>query len=225
MKKLNPLKKSLEEPRDEGKLYGSTNITQKPSARGGSKDFFRGFNLFYIAVFVISILGCARDPKKPGYELMAEMAHPVPYETYASNPVTPDGKTLQAPPDGTVPRGFLPYHYGTTLQEAERAGRELTNPFPTSTEVLARGKKVYETFCLVCHGPEGKGDGPLIPKFPNPPSFTSKAIREYPEGRIYHVITRGFGLMASYASQIRPEDRWKVVRYVQTLQQPEGTNP
>lgn len=177
--------------------------------------------VFVLAVLVISISTCDRNKKMPGYDILPDMAQPVPYESFAKNPVTPDGKTLQAPPDGTIPRGFLPYHYGTTPDEAERAGRELTAAFPASPEVLARGKIVYETFCLVCHGPEGKGDGPLIPKFPNPPSFTSREIANYPEGRIYHTVTIGFGLMSSYASQISPEDRWKLVRYVQTLQRPQ----
>lgn len=171
---------------------------------------------------LLTVTACERDPRKPGYEVMPEMVHAVPYESFALNPVTEDGKTLQLPAPGTVPRGFMPYHYGDTPEEAERAGRELLNPISAAPTVFARGKQVYETFCLVCHGPEGKGDGPLIPKFPNPPSFTSKAVREYPEGRIYHVVTKGFGLMASYASQISQEDRWKLVHYVQTLQRPAG---
>lgn len=148
------------------------------------------------------------------------MAHPVPYEAYAPNPLMKDGKTLQPPPAGSIPRGFLPYHYGPTPEEAVRAGRELTNPVPATPENIARGKQVYEQTCLICHGPAGKGDGPLIPKFPNPPSFTSKTLKEYPEGRLFHVITRGSGMMASYAAQVSAEDRWRVVRYIRTLQGP-----
>jgi hypothetical protein len=32
------------------------------------------------------------------------------------------------------------------------------------------------------------------------------------------VITQGFGGMPDYASQISPEDRWKIVAYVRALQ-------
>lgn len=167
-----------------------------------------------------SLMACERNPKKTGYELLPDMAHSMPYDAFAPNPVTRDGKTLQLPPPGSIPRGFLPYHYGNTPEEAERAGREVTDPIPVTPASLARGKKVYETFCSVCHGDQGKGDGPLIPKFPNPPSYTSKKVQDYPEGRLFHIITRGSGMMASYASQISPEDRWKVVQYVQTLQHP-----
>ncbi len=175
---------------------------------------------FLLISLLIVSAACERNPKKPGYEFIPEMVHSIPYDSFAANPNTPDGKTLQAPPDGTLPRGFRPYHYGNTPEEAVRAGRELKNPLPATVENRACGQKVFETFCLVCHGSAGKGDGPLIPKFPNPPSFTSKTVRNYPEGRIFHVVTKGSGMMASYASQISPEDRWKLVQYVQTLQHP-----
>jgi mono/diheme cytochrome c family protein len=178
---------------------------------------------YLIAVLLVSAaatFACERNPKKPGFELLPDMARSVPYDAYAPNPLTKDGKTLQPPPEGSIPRGFEPFPYGATPEEAERAGRELQNPVAATPENLARGKKLYDRFCLVCHGAEGKGDGPLIPKFPNPPSFTSKAVREYPEGRLYHVISRGAGMMQSYASQIAPEDRWRIVHYVRTLQGP-----
>ena len=173
-----------------------------------------------LSLLIMGGLACERNPKQPGYEFLPEMVHSIPYDSFAKNPVTPDGKTMQAPAVGSIPRGFTPYHYGNTPEEAERAGRELINPVALTPEVLVRGKKVYETFCLVCHGPEGKGDGPLIPKFPNPPSYTSKNVRDYPAGRLFHIITRGSGMMASYASQISPDERWKLVYYVQSLQQP-----
>ncbi len=170
---------------------------------------------FFIVVFLIAA-GCSQqDPKKPGYEFLSDMAHSIPYDAFAPNPNTADHKTLQLPPEGSIPReGFLPYHY----EDAEKAGLELKSPFPKTAENLARGKQMYETFCLVCHGVEGKGDGPVIPKFPAPPSYKTNPVKDYPEGRLFHVVTRGVGLMSSYASQISVEDRWKLVQYVQTLQ-------
>jgi len=159
--------------------------------------------------------GCERDHRKRAYEFLPEMVHPVPYEAFAPNPNTPDGKTLQRPVPGTIPRGFMPYPYP---EDRERAGRELSNPLSKTDAVLARGKHHYQTFCLTCHGVQGKGDGPLIPKFPNPPSFTTKRVRNLSEGILYHVITMGAGQMESYASQIASDDRWTIVYYVQTLQ-------
>jgi len=165
----------------------------------------------------LRMIGCDHVNQR-GFEYMPDMAHSVPYDAFAANPVTRDGKTLQAPVAGTVPRGFLPFRYGPGPEEADRAGRELTNPVPVTPASLAHGQALYQTFCLVCHGQSGKGDGPLVPKIPNPPSYSSERVRAFPAGRIYHVMSMGTGNMPSYASQISSEERWLIVQYVQTLQ-------
>jgi mono/diheme cytochrome c family protein len=179
------------------------------------------------ALLSLSTTACRKAGIHPGYELyFHDMAHSTPYDAFQPNPVTRDGKTLQRPVPGTVPVGHLPFRYAATPEEAVRAGRELTDPFPATAATLARGQAVYQTFCWVCHGSTGQGDGPIIPRFPNPPAYNSERVRAFPEGQIFHVITRGTAIMPSYAAQISPEDRWKVVRYVETLQRlpakPEG---
>lgn len=173
----------------------------------------------------LALAACGGDPRSAGWEYMPTMAHSVAYDSFAPNPVTRDGKTLQAPVPGTVPRGYLPFHYGPGPEEAERAGRELHDPFPPKPRVLARGAKLYQTFCRVCHGDQGHGDGPLVPPFPPPPSYDVGAVRQYPVGRIFHVITLGSGRMPSYASQISPDDRWRLVRYIQLLQRGKEEEP
>ncbi len=167
------------------------------------------------------LLSCERKVERGKYQFFFEMHDSIPYDAFDDNPFTADGKTLREPPKGTIPRGYKPYHYDKTPQDAERAGRELKNPFPRTHENLARGEELYKTFCMVCHGPTGGGDGPVSGKFPPPQSFQSDYMKTHPEGRIYHTITQGSYLMGSYASQILPEDRWKIVLYVQTLQQQE----
>ena len=47
----------------------------------------------------------------------------------------------------------------------------------------------------------------------NPP-----ALREVPVGYIFEVITKGYGGMPEYASQIPVPDRWRIAAYVRTLQ-------
>ena len=166
----------------------------------------------------MALAACQADGQKRGFEYMPDMAHSVPFDSFAPNPVTRDGKTLQRPMAGTIPRGFLPFHYAATPQDAERAGRELVSPVPRSEENLAQGQALFETFCLVCHGAGGKGDGPLVPRIPNPPSYSSERVRQMAPGQLFHVITLGSGRMPSYASQVSVEERWKIVAYVQTLQ-------
>ncbi len=119
------------------------------------------------------------------------------------------------PVQGTIPRGFEPYAFA---KDPEAAGRELKNPLRRTHAVLARGQALFNTYCIVCHGPQGEGNGTIIPKFPQPPSLQSDKVRGWPDGRIYHVVSSGQNLMPSYASQIAPADRWSIIHYVRVLQ-------
>ena len=49
-------------------------------------------------------------------------------------------------------------------------------------------------------------------------NLTGDALKNITEGHIFHVITYGKGLMWPHGSQISPEDRWKIAKYVKTLQ-------
>ena len=50
-------------------------------------------------------------------------------------------------------------------------------------------------------------------------------VREVPPGYVFEVITKGFGAMPDHASQIKPEDRWRIVAYVRTLQYSQHAKP
>lgn len=178
--------------------------------------------LFFVTL--VALVGCARDPKKPGYEisLLSDMVEAVPSESFSKNTVFADGKTLQTPPEGTIPRGFMPFPYVKTDADAERAGRELKNPFESTVENLERGKFVYTNFCLACHGPTGDGDGQLIPRYPNPPAYLDKRLMTMPDGRMFHSITLGKRDMPAHASQLDAADRWKVILYIRELQKQEA---
>lgn len=161
------------------------------------------------------LLACNAGPDEPGVMYMPEMVVSTPYDAHDRNPILPNGMTLQAPPEGSVPRGFEPFHYAA--EEAELAA-ELANPIAPDEAALARGRAQFETFCSVCHGARGAGDGPVVPPFPNPPALRAERLTTMSDGQLFHVITRGKGLMPQYATQVRADDRWRIVHYVRTLQ-------
>lgn len=162
-----------------------------------------------------ALWGCTDDTQR-AREYMPDMVRDPAYKAFAPNPATRDGLTLQRPVVGTIPRGYQPFHYRAGEEEAARAGRELENPHHPTPATLAAGKALYETYCLVCHGAEGKGDGPISGKIPAPPSYTSDRVLAFPAGRIFHVITLGSGKMPSYAAQLSPDERWEIVSYVRS---------
>lgn len=171
-----------------------------------------------ITFCMFQLCSCSRDPQQPGVEYLPDMVHSEAFEAYSESAVTKNGASMLFAPKGSIPRGYKPFSYGNSVAEAERAGRELINPQQITPQNIERGKVLYANACLVCHGETGKGDGPLIPKFPNPPSFTSKNLSQYPAGRLYYAVTQGVGDMPSHAAQLNEEDRWNVVLYVQELQ-------
>ena len=85
---------------------------------------------------------------------------------------------------------------------------------------VERGQKLFNTYCIVCHGKYAMGDGTVPQRgFPAPPSLLDRKARDFVDGRIFHVITTGQNnVMPSYAGAIFPEDRWAVVSYVRALQ-------
>ena len=161
---------------------------------------------------------CRAEGDKPGLTFLPDMQQSVPYDAYDRNTVTKNGLTLQLPPEGTVAVEGGVFPYGPGPEEARRAGEELKNPLTPTPAELRRGKVVYERICVVCHGPQGAGDGPIIGRFPNPPSLTAEHAQQLQDGRIYHIITRGQALMPAHAAQVLPQDRWRLILYVRQLQ-------
>ncbi len=180
-----------------------------------------GRNLIRFSVLLGAVLiatsACDYNRKTTGWEYFRDMSHSPAYESYSPNPNFPDGKTMQAPVDGTIPRNLVPYPYQKNDQDRALAATKLVNHLQPSPENLTRGKMAYGIYCSSCHGEKGDGKGNLYTsgKFPYPPgNLLSPKMMANPESDIYHVITVGFGIMAPHGSQIRPDDRWKIAMYV-----------
>lgn len=96
-------------------------------------------------------------------------------------------------------------------------------PLPVTKELLDRGEERYRVFCIVCHGPNGEGNGMVVRRgYTKPPSYYDERLRGAPVGHFYDVITNGLGRMNGYAAQIPVQDRWAIVAYIRALQ---ATNP
>ncbi len=167
------------------------------------------------------------NPARLNYEFLPQMTHAPRYNAFAPNPNFPDGKTLQAPPQGAIARGYTPLHYASTPQDALRAGEELKSPIDlASQQTRERGSAVFVNYCAVCHGAGGAGNGTVTQRgFPPPPSLLAEHALKMKEGQMFHVLTFGQNNMPSYASQLSREDRWRVIGYVRTLQAQAPTTP
>lgn len=180
----------------------------------------------YIRILVFLLTGiilwsCDRQKNMRGYDFIPDMVYSQAYETYSNNPNFKDSSTMRVPVSGTVPMGFTPFRYTIDSLSWLKAGNELINPFLPTNDVLARGKLIFTTFCIGCHGVYGKGDGQLYSSglYPlKPKDISGASIAIVKDGQIFHTITLGFGSMMPHGAQIRTDDRWKLVLYVRVLQ-------
>lgn len=152
-------------------------------------------------------------------------------EFFNSNIHNPHHMNMRLPVKGTIPRRGFSFTSGsdtlsTTYFISKHihpdslaiAAKMLKNPLQPTDLNLESGKLLYTSFCSHCHGENGKGDGEVGKIYKGVPSYSAGKTATLPAGHIYHVITHGIRRMWPHGSQISPEDRWKIVLYVQTLQ-------
>jgi len=100
------------------------------------------------------------------------------------------------------------------------AGKDLVNPFLRDKASIEAGRSLYNANCAMCHGPEGKGDGPVAPAYiPQPADLTSPRVQSLTDGDIFLRVTNGFGTMPDFRKKLSPEERWHIVNYVRTWRQ------
>lgn len=92
-------------------------------------------------------------------------------------------------------------------------------PFPVTQELINRGEERYRVFCIVCHGPNGDGNGMIARRgYEGVKSYHTDELRAAPVGHFYDVVANGWGRMNGYKDMIPVYDRWAIVAYIRTLQ-------
>lgn len=170
----------------------------------------RSFAIFYFlsSISLVFATGCRRDMFLQPSEKPLGRSEFFRDNEMASRPL----------PAHTVARG--------TLDEDEAFYRGMlgTNlvtefPMPITREVLLRGQERFDIYCAPCHGRTGEGNGMISQRgYPVPPSYHIERLRTAPVGHFFDVITRGYGVMYSYANRVEPEDRWAIAAYIRALQ-------
>jgi len=117
-----------------------------------------------------------------------------------------------------MPPGSLPVDGERPRSNA--ACRKLQNPLPPAPDHNAQGRKLYSLYCAVCHGPGGRGNGPVKFMLRTPPAdLTSRRVLLMKDGSIYGTIRNGTQIMPSYGDALSPSERWRIVLFIRDLQQ------
>jgi mono/diheme cytochrome c family protein len=126
---------------------------------------------------------------------------------------------MRRPPAGTVPHDAIVGQLGLTT--GEEGGRFVTEfPLPLTRALVEQGRRDFAITCAACHGPRGDGDSAVAPHFElrAPPSLLKDDVRRMPVGRIFRIVSGGYGLMPAYDVQLDEHQRWGVVAFVRALQ-------
>ena len=95
---------------------------------------------------------------------------------------------------------------------------ELKSPVMSTPEVLKRGTSIFESRCRPCHGPEGKGNGPLSDPAHPAADLTAGVKADWPaDGVLFYRVWNGKKPMPAFKSELSQDEVWTVLEYVKTL--------
>jgi mono/diheme cytochrome c family protein len=146
-----------------------------------------------VALLLLPLAGC---------EWFSTMSDPPSIEPHEREPLL-------------APANSVPLN-GPPTFDLTNADERVSNTQPSSPASLESGRAWYDTYCAVCHGRTGRGDGPLTRRFPAVPAIATERVAGYTDPYIFALIAKGRGLMPEY-SRIPPTARWDIVNYLRTL--------
>ena len=94
-----------------------------------------------------------------------------------------------------------------------------SNPVTADQTSIKRGEELYIINCALCHGTDGKGNGPIASHLQNKPfDLTSFPIHSFTDGGIFFIISTGVDeKMPALNENLTVHERWDVVNYMRTL--------
>ncbi|HEX2165230.1 MAG TPA: cytochrome c, partial [Thermoanaerobaculia bacterium] len=173
-----------------------------------------------LVVLSLALGGCVRGcaSPRPPIHLNPNMDDQPRVNALQGSDFFYDGKAMRPPIAGTVARedAVVPGVFETGLGDAGFAAAVPAAAADAFDVPLAvRGAERYAIYCAPCHGDRGDGQGMLFHRAGVVSAdLRIERLRQVPDGHLFAVISRGVGLMPSYAAQVPPADRWAIVAYI-----------
>jgi mono/diheme cytochrome c family protein len=123
--------------------------------------------------------------------------------------------------------------HATAMQDAKESipdrYRQMEKaPFSPTDLILRQGEELFLEHCAVCHGEEGRGDGPAAKGMNPPPAdfLDLEHSRTYKVGEKFWIVSEGLPNMGmpSFRDVLTEDERWYVIHFIHTWQE-EGDNP
>jgi len=118
--------------------------------------------------------------------------------------------------------GVMAMIFLVTLQSAGMGPRApVRNPFPPTAASVEAGQRLYAQRCTPCHGPTGRGNGPLAAGLRPPPADLVVHVPLHADHDLFQIIHDGIAgtTMAPFGGQMTEEEIWHTMNYLKTLEQ------
>lgn len=150
-----------------------------------------------------------------------------PLETFVEMHYSPayrgnEPPKLSPPPDAVPVTGAIAgFQHAPDPQQVA----QVRNPLDASQANLQAGARIYQVNCQVCHGPQGAGDGPMVPHFQQPPpgvppsvpSNLRQVVGQRNDGQLYLTISNGGLNMPPFGRLLTSDQLWQVILHLRTL--------
>ena len=182
----------------------------------------------------LGIAGCGgAHGSDPGRAYMPDMYYSRAYEAYGYNTSDEYEENLRKrgihydglPVAGTMARGDVPTYPLPATDSGYAMAANFKDPItaPLTDVQRKEAERLFLINCAICHGAALDGNGPLWKggdgPFPAAPrNLKDDYSKKLADGQMYHVIMYGKGQMGSYASQVHPEQRWWIIKYIREKQ-------
>ncbi len=152
--------------------------------------------------------------------LSVTLAHALPWnDDMYWQPELEAGTAAQPPVANSVPTTGIEPPISSRITERMKAGLRLRNPVEATPRSVHNGKVLFRIYCELCHGAQGRGDGPMVGKVMPSSNLHAERIRNQKDGYLYATIRSGGLVMPAYQHALSTTERWDIVNYVRHLQQ------
>jgi mono/diheme cytochrome c family protein len=117
-----------------------------------------------------------------------------------------------APAAQATPKG--PHTYNLTAEDIARK-----NSVAFTENSVARGKKLYQSQCAMCHGEKADGKGEVAEEMKvNPPDFTKpETLKDRTDGALFVILAVGSDTMPGQGTRMKDKEKWDLVNYLRAV--------